>query len=458
MIETFRKKAEEYLDSAVMLLSELISFPSIQSEAEDSAPFGRDCANVLRFAAETLEDEFVVKNHENYVITASFNDSPAEVGILCHLDVVPVAGQTWTSDPFTADIRNNRLYGRGAIDDKGPAAAVITAMRIIKDMGLPIKRNVRLILGSNEENSSKDIEYYLTKESFPPLLFTPDADFPVITAEKGMVRYEYSGAYGDEQLVSLTGGSVVNAVPERAEAVLKASLAEKAAQLINERNAADTGVRFSIKEENGLVTVTAVGKGAHASTPEQGCNALTALMSLLCELPVQGELAEMVRMLSAMYPFGETDGRSAGIAMSDDISGGLTSVLSVADCKDGRAVFLTDTRLPVTHKSCEVTDILDKNSRGTGKVLLRSEPHRADEKGELVQTLLSVYEECTGLKGRCLAIGGGTYVHDTENGVAFGAQWEDINNMHGADEFIGLEELKKDILIYTQTIYRLAVL
>lgn len=450
MIETFRKKSEEYLDSAVILLSQLISFPSVMGEAEENAPFGKNCAEVLKFTAETLEDEFVVKNFDNYAITASFNDEPAELGILAHLDVVPVEGQKWTTDPFTADIRDGRIYGRGSIDDKGPAAAVITAMRIIKDMGLPIKRNCRLILGSNEENGSADIEYYLTKESFPPMLFTPDGDFPVISAEKGMVRTEFAGKYGEDTVISLKGGSVVNAVPESARAVV-ALPADEVKKAVTER--AGITVEVSPDENGTLIAVT--GRGAHASTPQGGVNALTALLEILSALPIKGALSDEIRKLSALYPFGETDGASAGIKMSDEISGGLTSVLSIADCENGEFRFLSDTRFPVTFKSESVTDVFAKHG---GNVLLKSEPHRADENSDFVKTLLSVYEDCTGEKGECLAIGGGTYVHDTENGVAFGAQWEDINNMHGADEFIGLDELKKDILIYTETIYRLCCL
>jgi len=70
-----------------------------------------------------------------------------------------------------------------------------------------------------------------------------------------------------------------------------------------------------------------------------------------------------------------------------------------------------------------------------------------------VQTLLRVFEEQTGMKGECIAIGGGTYVHEIEGGVAFGAEFEGSEyNMHGADENVPIEELMTDIRIQAAAI------
>lgn len=459
MVNEISKKAAGCADSAVSLLKDLISHKSVMDTPAEGMPYGKGCADCLKFAEKYLESEgFFVKNFDNHAVTAAFDERPAELGILCHLDVVPTDGQQWTSDPFNAEIRGGKLYGRGAIDDKGPAAAVITAMRIIKESGIPIKKNARLILGSNEENGSADMAYYTAEEPFPPMLFTPDGSFPVITVEKGMLRYEISGGYSDNGgIVSLTGGSVVNAVPEKAAAVIRGVsggdiLAAAAKTGIDRKHIALRGL------DGDTLSVTFNGKGAHASTPALGINALAGLMKLISALPLSGELYEIVSKLSEIFPFGEYDGKGAGIKCSDDTSGELTLVLSLADCKNGGFSFKADCRFPVCGTSGDIISALDnitaqKGLKGT--VLLSSEPHCADENSEMVRTLLSVYEDCTGEKGRCIAIGGGTYVHDTENGVAFGAEWSEENNMHGADEFITLDELRRDIEIYAEAIIRL---
>ena len=462
MINEISKKAHEYTDSAVKLLLELISFKSVMGEPQENMPYGEPCAECLAFAAKTLsEDGFKVRNFDNHAITADFGEGEAELGILCHLDVVPTEGQEWSSDPFKADIREGRVYGRGAIDDKGPAAAVITAMRMIRDSGIKLRKNFRLILGSNEENGSADMEYYTKKEKFPPMLFTPDGSFPVINIEKGMIRLGITGDYssGERKLISLRGGSVANAVPERAEAVVSGFEAEDIVNILGEYQL--NGILLVVeKSNNNTVCIKVKGKGAHASTPEQGKNALTALIFLLSKLSLDGDISEKLTALSELYPYGDSEGNGIGVSCSDKLSGGLTLVLSLADCSNGKLSFMTDCRFPVCRSSADIIPVMtEKLSKAglSGNAALVSEPHHADENSEMIQTLLAVYEDCTGKKGQCIAIGGGTYVHDTENGVAFGAEWSDENNMHGADEFIGIDELTKDIEIYCEAILRLCM-
>ncbi|MBP1546739.1 MAG: Sapep family Mn(2+)-dependent dipeptidase [Oscillospiraceae bacterium] len=460
MINDISKKAPLYIDSAVSLLKELISYKSVASEPAEGMPYGKGCAECLGYAARVLsEDGFRVRNFENHAITADFGEGEPELGILCHLDVVPTDGQDWTSDPFKAEIRNGRVYGRGAIDDKGPAAAIITAMRMIRDSGVKLSKNFRLILGSNEENGSTDMEYYTSKEKFPPMLFTPDGSFPVINIEKGMARLGISGGYtsGERALLYLRGGSVANAVPERAEAGVSGISAEEITKAWD--SLGFDGVILNVSDNyDNTVSISVTGKGAHASTPEQGKNALTAMLALLSALSLDGSIGSIIRDMSVLFPYGDSHGKGMGIDCSDELSGELTLVLSVADCSDGRLSFMTDCRFPICRKSADIISVMQTKlyKAGLSSVIkLASEPHHADGNSGMVKTLLSVYEDCTGKEGKCIAIGGGTYVHDTENGVAFGAEWSDENNMHGADEFIGINELEKDIEIYCEAILRL---
>ncbi len=466
-IEKIRQKADEYCESAVELLCRLISRKSVLSEAKEGMPYGEGCAECLELAQETLEScGFAVKNFANHAVTASFDERPAELGILCHLDVVPTEGQEWSSDPFDAQIRNGRIYGRGAIDDKGPAAAVITAMKIIKDSGIRLSKNVRLILGSNEENGSSDMEYYRTCEEFPPMLFTPDGSFPIINIEKGMIRYDMKCKCGSSdgfggRIVRISGGTVYNAVPESCCTIVTGydyDYIKNVCQCCESLN----GIIFFVdKLYDNTICIKAKGKGAHASTPEEGCNAVTAMLSCLSRLDFpdsEKQLKNTIAALAKAFPCGETDGLSAGMKMSDEKSGKLTVVPSKITYEDQSLSIGFDCRFPICADTSKIEELFKKASKMCGcegSVVLSSEPHYADENSEMIRTLLSVYEECTGEKGSCIAIGGGTYVHDTENGIAFGAEWSDENNMHGADEFIDIDELKKDIVIYTRAILAL---
>ncbi|MCD7730977.1 MAG: dipeptidase PepV [Oscillospiraceae bacterium] len=452
----FKRRISDYIDSAreemISDLRTLVRIPSVMGEAKENMPFGERTAEALNAALEICEKSgFSVHNTDNYVGTADFfPDKENYLGILCHMDVVP-EGNGWSVPPFELTEKDGKLIGRGAIDDKGPAIAAIYAMKAIKSLGIPIKKNVRLIIGTNEENGSADLEYYRKREELPTLLFTPDGSYPVINIEKGMLRMSLTQKITDSRLENLSAGIAVNAVPETAEAVISGvglQAAENAAERLS------LPVKVSFLEENGRIKMSVLGKSAHASTPESGENALAAALAVLSALGITE-----ARALAELFPYGETDGLSCGIKCSDEISGETTTVLSMAEVEDGSLICRQDIRFPVCESCGGIIARLTETAGAKGiRVFadMKSEPHSVSAESEFVKTLLEVYEDVTGERGYPVAIGGGTYVHDTENGVAFGAEFPDEdNNMHGADEFIKEENLLLNAKIYANAILRL---
>ena len=84
-------------------------------------------------------------------------------------------------------------------------------------------------------------------------------------------------------------------------------------------------------------------------------------------------------------------------------------------------------------------------------------PHHVPEDTELVKALLSAYERFTGNPGKCLAIGGGTYVHHMPGGVAFGPVYPgEDNRIHCANEFVKVEHLIQNAKIIASAIVDLA--
>lgn len=421
-----------HADELTDLLSELIAVKSVEDAPEENMPFGKGCAEVLElFLSKARGYGFITKNFDNYIGHADFNELPPELGILCHLDTVP-EGDGWHSDPFKAVIRDGRLYGRGAIDDKGPAAAVLFAMKCIKDLNIPVKKGIRLITGCNEENGSADIEYYLKQEKFPPCLVTPDGDYPVINIEKGMLRCKITGKL-PETVISINGGEAVNAVPAKCTARVKGEYSPEN--------------KISVSYNNGVSDILAEGVCAHASTPEKGENAVTLMLQYLAE-----SVGGNIKALSQLFPYGETDGRSAGVKCSDEASGGLTLLLSRIDGENGSFTAYCDCRYPVCLSLKETSEKITRSIENKGlkaEITMGSEPHYVDPESGFIKKLLSIYEDVTGNKGECIAIGGGTYVHDTENGVAFGAEFPgEENNMHGADESVKISSLLLTAEIY----------
>ena len=170
----------------VEAVSRLVRIRSVREPAQPGKPFGAGPAEALAEAL-TLAGElgFATRNYENYVGTADLNDQETLVHILGHLDVVG-EGTGWTvTDPYIPKVVDGMLYGRGTDDDKGPLMAALFAMKAVRDLGIPLKHNARLIMGTDEESGSSDIAYYYAREPFAPYTFSPVAEFPVINIEKG---------------------------------------------------------------------------------------------------------------------------------------------------------------------------------------------------------------------------------------------------------------------------------
>ncbi len=408
-----RQYLESHIDDMTALLRELVAVPSVQGDAEESFPFGREPARALEIMLrECRKAGFDVENVENYAGSADINSLEAQLAVLTHLDVVP-AGDGWSSPPFELTQVGDKLVGRGTIDDKGPAVAAFFAAKAVKELGIPLKKGVRLIFGTNEENGSADLAYYRSKRTLPPMVFTPDGEYPVINAEKGMLRVYFSAKYSG---IPVRGGTVINAVP--------AVCSDDADDYF--------------------------GKSAHASTPEKGENAITKF------LDIQGNLHPLLNNLSELFPHGEFNGRSCGLGFRDDISGDMTCVLSMLNARDGRLCGGIDIRFPLDRTKAEISGIICEKLRSAGFEIDSCEgvePHCTDENSTFVQALLKTYERVTGKNGRCIAIGGGTYVHEIEGGVAFGAEFPgEDGHMHSPDEFITVGNLLKNAEIMAEAI------
>lgn len=422
-----RKYLQSHTDEMIQILAELVAVPSVQGDAADGCPFGEEPARALAVMLDKCREYgFSVENVDNYAGSADLGGEPA-LAILTHLDVVP-AGDGWSSDPFTLTRDGDKLVGRGAIDDKGPAVAAVFALRAIKELGIPLKNGVRLIFGTNEENGSADLEYYRKKRSLPPMVFTPDGEYPVINAEKGMLRVYFSAEFNGG---FIRGGEVINAVPEMCTFDLRTN--------------ANGGEVLTYGKHK--------GRAAHASTPEKGVNAITEFLKF------QAPLNPIVERLSELFPHGELNGASCGLGFSDPISGDMTCVLSMLNTRDGRLCGGVDIRFPLDRKKAEISDIVCGKLRAAGFDIDSCEgvePHCTDGSSDFVQTLLRVYERVTGEKGRCIAIGGGTYVHEIEGGVAFGAEFPDTDyHMHSPDEFITVPDLLKNAELMAEAIVEL---
>ena len=460
MAQSLKDKLRIDMEGLLDATARLVRIDSSAGAPAEGAPFGPGPAAALAEAEEIARSLGFRAENRGYVCTVDLGPEERQLDILAHLDVVP-AGEGWTvTAPFEPKIADGRIYGRGTADDKGPAMAALFAMKAVRDLGLPLRRGVRLILGANEESGSADIDWYYAREKAAPMTFSPDANFPVINIEKGMYGPKFSAEYADNgalpRVKSLNSGLRGNMIPGTAEAALEGFDAEAVRALAAEC-AALTGAEFSLEAAEGLVTVRVEARAAHASLPWDGNTALTAMLELVFRLPTaESEGFKRLCALHEIFPHGDWEGRAAGVAMSDEASGKLTICLDVLRYSPERLEGAFDSRLPVCATEATVRDVLTARLKKAGLEVEdrpQSRPHCVDAESELVRGLMKCYREYTGRDDKPIAIGGGTYVHGIENGVAFGCAMPGTDNrMHGADEFAVIAELELSAKIFAQAI------
>ncbi len=474
----YREKIDAYIDSKkeemLQDLSDLMRIDSQRGEAKPGMPYGEGPAKVLDEAGKLMDRlGLSVKNYDNYVVVGDYGEGEKVLDILAHLDVVPVSDQWTVTDPFEPKVVGDRIYGRGSSDDKGPAIAALYAVKAIKDLGIPLSKSLRIILGADEECGSSDLEYYYGKEEEALYTFTPDADFPLINMEKGRLGQSFGARFEKSEgacLVRLEAGDKVNIVPSRAKALVRGLDFEEvssAAKSVQE----DTGVTFTVRAisedaqemaegRKGDIYILAQGVAAHASLPADGNNAITALLSLLDRLPLaKSDSARAVHALCELFPHGDTQGKAFGIAMEDEVSGALTLNLGVLNFDEEGFEGQFDIRSPLCGTDENVTFVMDKCFKDRGITMEEgtiSPVHYVPADSPLVTTLLKSYEKYFGKKGKPLCIGGGTYVHHLKRGVAFGCQVPEVDNhMHGDDEFMEISMLLRSAKIFADAIIAL---
>ena len=444
----------------VEAISRLVRIRSVREDPQPGMPFGPGPAAALAEGLKLAEElGFTTHNYDNYVGAADLNDQETALHILCHLDVVG-EGTGWTvTQPYEPKEVDGMLYGRGTDDDKGPVAAVLLAMQAVRELGVPLKRNVRLLMGTDEESGSSDLAYYYAREPYTPYTFSPDGEFPVINIEKGSYKPVFTQSWPEEtalpRVKELHGGFRINVLPPEAECLL-AGLSAEHVQSCCDAVATETGVRFEVRVEGEDLRVLCHGKGAHASTPEEGNNAITALLQLLCALPLADTPSTAVlHSLNALFPHGDTAGQALGIAQSDKISGPLTLAFSLLEVSSTGLKGQFDSRVPICANESNCKAVAESSFARQGFAVQgeMDAPHHTPADTPLVQVLLKCYEQYSGRKGECLAIGGGTYVHDIPGGVAFGCAMPGFNgNMHGADEHTCIADQLTAAKIFAQAI------
>lgn len=464
MVEELNRKIEENGTKMIQSLAELVKIPSVYGKPQEGAPYGEQSRRALQFAMDLgrkLGFE-TVENVEDKVCYIEYGTGSKVVGVFAHLDIVP-EGDGWTYPPFGGEIHDNRIYGRGVVDNKGPFIASLYALYAIKELGLDLGDwRIRVVGGTNEEKGMDDMRCYVSKCGAPDAGFTPDGLYPMSFTERGINYYFMSYAFkvpssSKTKVVCLNGGDILNMVPDRANAVLETEDEEEASRVMKAVDAyrESTG-RNVTAVRNGLrITLDSRGLCAHSCTPFNGKNAIVAILMLLAELGIDGSLGNFLQFFKNKIGM-TTDGSLLGMKREDEC-GKLTFSLSKMELNETGLKWVVNIRLPYTYKD-QVTEDFRAQVEPEGIVIDDMDIHRTYRfpmDHPLILTLRKVYEELTG-NDSTPGCEGGTYAQAVPNIVPFGSIFPGTPDLcHRPDESVDLDEYILDAKLFGNAMYAL---
>lgn len=444
----FFEKVLEHQEDILAKTIELLKIPSVLTkfDPESEFPFGESIQDSLIYMLNLArEDGFITKNIRNYAAHIEYGEGKEILGVLCHLDVVPV-GDGWTNPPFEPVIVDDKLFARGSTDDKGPTMAAYFALKLLKEMGFEPNKRVRIILGTDEETAWRGIKEYFKTEQMPDLGFAPDASFPLIYGEKGLLSFDITGKVRENDLIQFKAGDRYNVVPDVASCKLKVDLTDEF-----KKHLSFNGLKGEVK--NGEYFV--YGKSAHAMQPNLGINAAFILAEFLNK-HIDNDFVKYI----ADYLTFDHLGEKLNINHYDEEMKDFTMNPAVFDYDQGKFKIGINCRYPNGWDFDNSKINLEASVHKYGfklKILSNEGIHYVSKEDSLVQTLLQAYQKYTeDYDSEPITIGGGTYSRSLKKAVAFGPVMPGRKDVaHQVDEHIYVIDLLKATAIYMEAIYKL---
>lgn len=438
----------EHKEELINRTKELLAIPSVLTKFDPNSetPFGEAINKSLHYMLDLAqEDEFITKNIKNYAAHIEYGSGKEILGILCHLDVVPV-GEGWSHPPFSPIIKDGKLYARGSSDDKGPTMAAYFALKLLKEMKFESTKRVRIILGTDEETAWRGIEEYFKTEQMPEIGFAPDASFPLIYGEKGILSFDVTGKVMDTDLITFNAGDRYNVVPEYAECTLRVDLKDEFLKYLS-----FNGLKGEIVDNKYIVH----GKSAHAMQPNLGINAAF----ILAEFLNQHINNDFIKYICEFLTFDHL-AEKLNIDHHDDEMKDFTMNPAVFNFTRQSFKIGVNCRYPKGWDKASAKINLEasvKKFHFKYQILDDMPVHYVSKDDELVQTLHQAYIKYTDdTESELITIGGGTYSRSLKKAVAFGPNMPGRKDVaHQLDEYIHVEDLLKATAIYMEAIYQL---
>lgn len=458
MMNYMQMHKDEYIKD----LKGLIQIPSLKDESTITAdaPFGSQCRKALDYMLDLGKAYgFEVEDYDGYAGIIRYGTQKESIGVLAHLDVVPIENEGWFVPPFSGEIIKDVMFGRGVKDDKGAAMCGLYAMRYLKDHQIQLDHSIILILGCDEESGMKCMEHYVKHGPIPKCGFTPDADFPLIHGEKGGLHVVLE-MDNNSCVRAFSGGERANIVIPNATATLESNMMlEPLLYFYAQCYQLEANVN---ENEDHSITLSMKGVGAHGASPELGKNAAVHLIHFIGEAMQDETMKALYKLL------GEFNGKGLHINVKGKDMGDLTMNVGIVRMAEKITITL-DIRYPNNTDADTLVASMKQAIKETRLPINLSikknvKPLFVDPQSDFVQTLMSSYQKYSGdLESRSTTIGGGTYAKKFENFVAYGPMFPhptipeglEVGNVHETNEGMAIDDLLKASAIYADALFKL---
>lgn len=446
----FRKMMEPYYAEALKTLKELVSIDSVldPTTATETMPFGQGVENALSYVAELGKKMgFKVSRCDNYVTELTYGEGDKIFDIYGHCDVVPVQKEKWNYNPFDVTIvDDNIMYGRGTSDDKGPALSCLYAVKALMDKGLLGGYKLRFLFGGNEETGSLCLDHYFhhMNKEFPTFGISPDADYPLIYAEKSIYSYNQEFDIDLDGVEDFEEGNALNIVLADCSCRFNRDVKKELAKYLEKHP--ETKAEY----ENGVLSFH--GKPYHGSMPWNGVNAGLYLLDFLGEILNKKELHHIFEC------YKDGMGTAFDGNYKDEVFSETSYNVGKVSYKNGKLALSINLRFPGSMNVNNILKTVEDKVGGKVTLLGGSDGFVSDPNSDFIRILMHSYQEETGdYESKPLSIGGGTYARESKNSVAFGAQFVGRDyRMHGHDEFFPLSDFYDNMQIYARAILEIS--
>ncbi|WP_413473493.1 dipeptidase [Shewanella baltica] len=485
----------KYDAAMVQSLTQLVSFntQAVEGQTPDTNPAFVGFKSSLKQLSQELGLDYA---DHGYVVligldaNSAVNNEPKKLGIVTHGDVQPANPALWAQSPYLLDTQSEpgKLIGRGTEDDKGAIVTAMYAMKAIKDKHIKRDRRIELLVYLAEESDWEPLKTFLASYTPADMNITIDAEYPVVTAEKGWSKITFTvpnitisnieaKAEASTQTPTLTtfsGGYFASQVPQQAEAEIEA-VSPALLTKLQTRAAAQQGMKYRFEnhcvDKQCNLHIFADGKAAHSSTPEDGVNAVTHLAALLSpelnDNPWPKTSASLtVAAMNELVGLGIYAEQFGDLAYKDDFMGPLTLAPTVVVQTQKGTEVTINLRRPVG----KTPELLAKQAREA--LALWQDKHQvqlADIEsywGEPMvmkgapqqQTLLDVFAHFTGIVDpKPVAIGGSTNSKLFPNALSFGPAMPGVEYTgHTEKEFITHKQFMLNLKMYTAAFIELS--